>query len=99
MTQNKDSAVALKYSSQEQLPEIIARGQGALAEKILKLAQEHDIPIQENSSLLALLDQAPALGSIPQVAFGLVAEVLCFLYEMDEKFKEQHVFMKKITKP
>ena len=96
MTVDRESAAALKYSSLDSLPEILARGEGLTAQKILELAEEHGIPVEENSSLMALLDQAPQVGAIPEVAFGLVAEVLCFLYEIDAKFRDEHQFMEKI---
>ena len=44
-------AIALKYDGQ-QAPTLTAKGDDALAEAILKLAREHEVPIYENAELV-----------------------------------------------
>ncbi len=88
-----EKAVALRYNTPEELPSVIAKGRGGAAGKILELAEKHGIPIQEDSALVALLEQTPVEGSIPDESFALVAELLCFLYEIDKKFRERHPFL------
>ena len=47
-------AIALKYDGQ-QAPTLTAKGDDELAEAILKLAREYDVPIYENAELVKLL--------------------------------------------
>ena len=47
-------AIALKYDGQ-QAPTLTAKGDDALAEAILKLARENEVPIYENPELVKLL--------------------------------------------
>lgn len=47
-------AIALKYDGQ-QAPTLTAKGDDALAEAILKLARENEVPIYENAELVKLL--------------------------------------------
>ncbi|PYG97514.1 flagellar biosynthesis protein FlhB, partial [Arthrobacter stackebrandtii] len=47
-------AIALTYDGQ-QAPTLSAKGDDALAEAILALAREHEVPIYENAELVRLL--------------------------------------------
>ena len=47
-------AIALKYDG-KQAPTLTAKGDDALAEAILQLAREHEVPIYENAELVTLL--------------------------------------------
>ena len=47
-------AIALKYDGKA-APALTAKGDDALAEAILKLAREHEVPIYENAELVNLL--------------------------------------------
>ena len=45
-------AVALRYQQEkDRAPVVTAKGQGRVAEKIISLAEEHDIPVEKNSLL------------------------------------------------
>lgn len=95
--QTNVKAAAVKYRSSDAIPSLLASGEGDAARKILALAEKHGIPIQEDPSLSALLNQIPNGAEIPETAFSLMAEVLCFLYEMDKKWRDQHAFLKDIV--
>ena len=90
-------AAAIKYQSAESIPSLLSSGTGETAQKIVALAEKHGIPVQEDPSLAALLDQVPDGATVPDMAFSLIAEVLCFLYEMDVKWREEHNFMADIV--
>ena len=66
------------------------------ARKILELARENDIPIHEDGSLAALLEQIPDGSLVPEQSFAVLAEVLCFLYELDVQWRNKHSFMGKL---
>ncbi|OOG24516.1 type III secretion protein [Thioalkalivibrio denitrificans] len=72
-------AVALHYTG-KQAPRITAKGGGPVAERILALAREHDIPVHEDALLTAALAQVPLGDEIPENLYVAVAEVLAFVY-------------------
>ncbi|MDX1737523.1 MAG: EscU/YscU/HrcU family type III secretion system export apparatus switch protein [Alphaproteobacteria bacterium] len=81
--EEKSTAVALSYdrSDTEGAPVVIASGQGEIADKIMEMAKEHDIPIHKDPDLVALLAASEVGQEIPVEAFVAVAEILRFIYE------------------
>jgi len=80
-----DLAIALHYDGRNS-PRITAKGSGELAERILTLAEEHEIPLQEDAELAALLCQIPLGDEIPEALYRAVAEVIAFAYLLSGKF-------------
>ncbi|MBU5594945.1 EscU/YscU/HrcU family type III secretion system export apparatus switch protein [Amphibacillus sp. MSJ-3] len=82
-------AVALQYD-QEKAPSPIvkAKGQGYLAEEILKRAKESGIPIQEDKSLVEVLSQLNINERIPEELYQAVAEVFAYIYKVDQSKKK-----------
>jgi flagellar biosynthesis protein len=78
-TNGPDLAIALYYDGRN-APRVTAKGRGALAEQILALAQEHEIPLEYDPELAALLAQIPLGDEIPQALYLAVAEVIAFAY-------------------
>jgi len=82
-------AVALKYDPGENTaPILVAKGKGHLADQILEKAQQHGIPVQEDSSLVEVLSKLDVDQEIPQELYTLVAEILSFVYRADRKARE-----------
>ncbi|CAM4249374.1 EscU/YscU/HrcU family type III secretion system export apparatus switch protein [Paenibacillus tarimensis] len=82
-------AVALKYDAEKRsAPIVVAKGKGAIAESILEKAKEHDVPIQEDSSLVEVLSKLDVDQEIPPELYTLVAEILSFVYRSDRRAKE-----------
>ena len=53
---SRKSVVSLKYKKRnDSAPKITAKGKGLVAEKIIKMAHENNIPIREDRDLLNLL--------------------------------------------
>ena len=81
-------AVALTYQAGMSAPKVVAKGVGAVALKIREVAAEHAVPIMEAPPLArALYKHAELDGEIPGALYNAVAEVLVYLYRMDEKLK------------
>jgi flagellar biosynthesis protein len=74
-----NKAVALHYTGKH-APRITAKGGGAVADRIVALAREHDVPIHEDPLLTAALSQVPLGDEIPENLYVAVAEVLAFVY-------------------
>lgn len=82
-------AVALKYSpGKQQAPRVIGKGSGRVAEAILEKAKEHGIPVQEDASLVEVLSKIDLDQEIPPELYQLVAEILSFVYQTDQKAKK-----------
>ena len=78
-------AIALKYDGQ-QAPTLTAKGDDALAEAILKLARENEVPIYENAELVKLLARMELGDSIPEELYRTVAEIIAFAWTLKGKF-------------
>ncbi len=77
----RQTAVALKDGTDDgKIPEITASGRGKIAQKILKLAFEHDIKVREDSALAEILAKMDLDSPIPSEAFMAVGEILSYLY-------------------
>lgn len=89
MTEEKHfrkEAVALGYKPGiTDAPNILAKGKGKIAENILMKAKEHNVPIQEDRSLVELLGQLDINQSIPDELYQAVAEVFAFIYRIDQE--------------
>lgn len=80
---NHQTATALEYApGQEGAPRVIASGKGKIAEQILTLAREHDVPIYEDSALAAALAAVDLGEEIPSELYLVVAEVLVYIYRV-----------------
>jgi flagellar biosynthesis protein len=80
----KLQAVALSYDVDKQgAPKIVAKGKGHVATNIIEKAKEHQVPIQEDSSLVELLSQLQINETIPEQLYSAVAEVFAFVYNVD----------------
>ncbi len=84
------SAVALKYKMNvDPAPKVVAKGYGKIAERIIALAQEHDIPIREDPDLVEALMKLELNQYIPPELFQVVAEILAFIYRMSDQKREE----------
>ncbi len=85
-----DKAVALLYDeSKSQAPKVVATGKGEVAKKIIELAKESGVHIKEDQNLVELLAKIPLGDEIPADLYQTVAEVLAFVYQVNEKFKQK----------
>ena len=67
---------------------VLAKGQDSLALRIVKVAEESKVAVVENVPLArALYASTEVGGQIPPELYNAVAEVLVYLYRMDEKLK------------
>lgn len=81
-------AVALRYKSEDDpAPRVVAKGRGALAERILAIAREEGIYVQEDPDLIGLLAKLEVDDTIPEELYRAVAEVLAFVYRLNRKLE------------
>ena len=85
----RKKAAALSYDrSGPEPPKLLAKGAGHLAEKIIKLAKEHGIPIKEDADLVEALMLLDLQEAIPPELYKAVAEILAFVYTLNQKWKQ-----------
>ncbi|WP_397449053.1 EscU/YscU/HrcU family type III secretion system export apparatus switch protein [Pseudomonas sp. NA-150] len=78
-------AIALTYDGQ-QAPTLTAKGDDQLAEAILAIAREYEVPIYENAELVKLLARMELGDSIPQALYLTIAESIAFAWHLKGKF-------------
>lgn len=88
-TKSNPIAIAIQYD-QKSAPRVTAKGKGKVAEQILKVAEEHDIPLQEDPELARLLGTVPLGGEIPPELYKAVAGVIAFAYLLSGKFPREN---------
>jgi flagellar biosynthesis protein len=77
------TAVALAYEPGEKAPKILATGKGAVAEKIIETAEENNVPTYKDDKLADTLSKLQIGDMIPPELYGVVAEILVFVDDMD----------------
>ena len=83
-------AAALKYELGENVsPELIAKGKGEVAQKILNLAKEHDISIFENKALVDSLLNIDIHQEIPPRLYQAVAELFSWLMKTESNLSKK----------
>lgn len=82
-------AVALRYRpEQDAAPVVLAKGQDELALRIVRVAEENQVSVVENVPLARALYSSTELNQpIPPELYNAVAEVLVYLYRMNDKLK------------
>lgn len=89
MAEKKRRAVALQYNREmaSAAPKLLAKGQGGLADRIIEVAREKGIPLYEDPELVEVLGQLDVNAEIQPELYQAVAEVLIFIYKMNQKKK------------
>ena len=82
-------AIALKYDGSH-APTLTAKGDEALAEEILRIARDYEVPIYENAELVKLLARMELGESIPEELYRTIAEIIAFAWNLKGKFPEGH---------
>jgi flagellar biosynthesis protein len=79
-------AAALGYAhGQDSAPRVIAKGRGKIAEKIVALAKENQVPLVEDHHLVQMLEALDVDTQIPAELYQAVAEVLVFVYRLNRQ--------------
>ncbi|WP_333653335.1 EscU/YscU/HrcU family type III secretion system export apparatus switch protein [Dissulfurispira sp.] len=83
MADIRKKAAALRYDAKKDAaPKVVAKGSGKIAERILQLAKEHNVPIKDDPQLVEVLSTLDLYQEIPPELYRAVAEILAFVYRM-----------------
>ena len=78
-------AVALRYAPESQAaPDVVGKGRGEAAEKLLERAREYGIPVCQDADLVELLTGLEVGEEIPVELYEVVAELLTYLYRLNQ---------------
>lgn len=80
-------AVALHYDKKNGAPRVVAKGKGTIAAKIIEVAKDNDVPIQENEVLAGALSNVELGDEIPAELYKAVAEVLIFVMKLTGRLR------------
>lgn len=69
------------------IPKILASGRGDMAQKLLDWADEQGLIIEKNSDLAQVLTSLNLGDSVPEEVFMAVAEILYYVYEVNDEIK------------
>lgn len=76
-------ATALKYDpNEDEVPQIVATGQGKIAEQIISLGKEHGIPVRDDPVLSMALAGVNLGDEIPPELYRVIAELLAYIYKV-----------------
>lgn len=94
-------AVAIRYEAgKNRSPVVLAKGADYVALRIIRTAEENDVPIMENKPLArGLYENVPLDREIPEEFFQPVAEVLAFVYSTQKTKKAKDVKKAKTNPP
>ena len=84
MDKKKRKAVALSYDPSNQAPQVVASGQGAVAERIIEKAKENDVATYQDEGLADTLLKLDLGEMIPPELYGVVEEILVYVDKMDK---------------
>lgn len=81
----RKKAAALKYDAETgSAPRVIAKGQGAVAENIIEMAEKHNVPVHTDADLVEVLSGLDMDEEIPEDVYLAVAELLAFVYSINK---------------
>ena len=78
INQGRKKAVALKYEENNGAPVIVASGLGYMAEKIVEMAHDSNIPVYEDNSRATLLSQLDLGSEIPEEVYKTVVDIYVY---------------------
>ncbi|MBI4976373.1 MAG: EscU/YscU/HrcU family type III secretion system export apparatus switch protein [Spirochaetes bacterium] len=81
MNETMQKACALFYDGSD-APKLTAAGSGTIAETILRIAREHNIPVVKDAATAESLLTLPVGSMIPVSLYEAVSIILAFVYSL-----------------
>ena len=89
MMQHKtpQSAVALTYHAGDAAPKVAAKGNGLVADEIIRRAHDAGIFVHESRELVQLLMQVDLDAHIPPNLYQVIAVLLAWIYRVEQNLE------------
>ncbi|MDQ6996337.1 MAG: EscU/YscU/HrcU family type III secretion system export apparatus switch protein [Mariprofundus sp.] len=85
----KRQAIALNWDLYiDDTPTLTAKGSGFLADEIIRLAKENNIPIRQDRDLVQIFSMLDIGASIPPEVHTAIAEILAFIYWSNQQYTD-----------
>ena len=84
-----DRAVALHYDGKN-APHVSAKGDGALAQRIIEIAKEHGVYLHDDPELVGLLSRLDLNDEVPENLYLAIARIIAFAYTLAGKMPENY---------
>jgi flagellar biosynthesis protein FlhB len=86
-------AVAIEYNAAEEpAPKIVTMGLDGVAEQIIKVALDNNVPIMRNVDLAHLLYYKSSIGGfVPEETYEAIAEILKWVAKLEEDKAEESI--------
>jgi len=82
-------AIALNWDPyHDEAPTMTAKGGGFIADEIIRLAKENNIPIREDRDLVQVFSMLDIGASIPSEIHTAIAEILAFIYWSNQQYTD-----------
>lgn len=78
-------AISLAYPDNAQAPFVTAVGKDKVAEQILDIAKENNIPIVQNKGLVEVLSVQDIGTCVPEETWSILAKIFAFIIDQDGK--------------
>lgn len=89
----RSGAVALGYAPGDSAPRVLAKGYGTVAQNIIRTAREHGLYVHESPELVSVLMQLDLDAHIPPALYEAIAEILAWLYRLEEEMANDQTAM------
>ena len=87
MSNKKNIALALKYPSKSRAPLIVAKGKDKIAQKMLEIARENNVPVVEDEIAANVLSVEEIGQCLPEETWPLLAKIFAYIQEMEKNGK------------
>ncbi len=77
-------AIALFYD-QKQAPQVIAKGEGVVAQEIITMGKKYGVHLHEDPALMEQLSDLEIGDKIPPQLFFIIAEIIAYVYHLEGK--------------
>ncbi|GAB6189950.1 hypothetical protein JCM30566_16920 [Marinitoga arctica] len=82
--------VAIKYEEmKDEVPTVIAKGIGKIAEKIIEIAEKNNIPIMHQTKLVNELYSLDIPSEIPEDMYFIIAKIIAYVMKLNNKKEEE----------
>ncbi|MBW7652096.1 MULTISPECIES: EscU/YscU/HrcU family type III secretion system export apparatus switch protein [Anoxybacillus] len=83
---NGPSAAVIRYEQGDKAPTVVAHGRGYVAEKIIELAKQNGVPIEQDAALVQHLLDLDLGDTIPPQLYAVIAEILILIEKMEKNY-------------
>lgn len=83
---NGPSAAVIRYEQGDKAPTVVAHGRGYVAEKIIELAKQNGVPIEQDAALVQHLLDLDLGDTIPPQLYAVIAEILILIEKMERNY-------------